>query len=138
MAVKIRLRRIGAKKQPAYRLVVADSRSPRDGRFIEIVGHYNPLDEPSTVVIDSERALHWLRHGAQPTDVVKKMFVKQGIWAEFTGQANESAPPEETAVPVEEVVSPVEEVAVPAEETAAPVEQASEAEIAPAETVENE
>ena len=150
MAVKIRLRRIGAKKQPAYRLVVADSRCPRDGRFIEIVGHYNPLDEPSTVVIDSDRALYWLRHGAQPTDVVKKMLVKKGIWAVFTGQAIEiepllAAPQEEPAVaveevvtPVEEIVTPVEETITPVEETATPAEESSEAASVAAETVEDE
>ena len=65
--VKIRLRRVGAKKQPSYRLVVADSRAPRDGAFIEILGHYNPLTDPETVVIDEEKALGWLEQGAQPT-----------------------------------------------------------------------
>ena len=87
MAVKMRLRRVGAKKQPAYRIVIADARAPRDGRFIEIVGHYNPLTEPSTVVIKSDRALYWLHKGAQPTEVVRGMLVRKGIWAVFTGAA---------------------------------------------------
>jgi small subunit ribosomal protein S16 len=83
MAVKLRLRREGTKKRPHYRVVAADSRSPRDGRFIEILGEYHPLDQPSTIVIDNERALHWLRHGAQPTDQVKQLLRISGAWAEF-------------------------------------------------------
>lgn len=77
MAVKIRLKRVGAKKQPAYRVVVADSRSPRDGRFIEEIGHYNPTTEPTTVEIDMERAKYWLSQGAQPTDTVRALLKKQ-------------------------------------------------------------
>lgn len=72
--VKIRLRRVGAKKQPSYRVVVADSRSPRDGRFIEIIGFYNPRTEPPTVEIEEERALYWLSNGAQPTDSVTRLL----------------------------------------------------------------
>ena len=83
MAVKLRLRREGTKKRPHYRVVAADSRSPRDGRFIEIIGEYHPLHQPSTIEIDPERALHWLRHGAQPTDQVKQLLRIQGIWEEF-------------------------------------------------------
>ncbi len=79
MAVKIRLRRMGAKKSPFYRIVVADSRYPRDGRFIEEIGTYNPLTEPSDVKIDSEKAKQWLKNGAQPTDVVKRLFKDNGI-----------------------------------------------------------
>ncbi len=77
--LKIRLRRVGAKNRPSYRLVVADSRAPRDGAFIGIVGHYNPLAEPETVVIDEEKALHWLRQGAQPTATVARLLAKAGI-----------------------------------------------------------
>jgi len=77
--VKIRLRRVGAKKKPSYRLVVADSRSPRDGAFIEIIGHYNPLTDPETLVIDEEKALHWLRQGAQPTVTAARLLTKAGI-----------------------------------------------------------
>lgn len=83
MAVKLRLRREGTKKKPHYRVVAADTRSPRDGRFIEIIGEYHPMEQPSTIVIDAERALHWLRHGAQPTDQVKQLLRIQGIWEEF-------------------------------------------------------
>ena len=77
--VKIRLRRVGAKNKPSYRLVVADVRSPRDGAFIAIIGHYNPLTDPETIVIDEEKALHWLRQGAQPTDTAARLLSKVGI-----------------------------------------------------------
>jgi small subunit ribosomal protein S16 len=83
MAVKLRLRREGAKKAPHYRIVAADSRAPRDGRFLEILGEYHPMDQPSTIKIDGERALYWLRNGAQPTDQVKKLLRIEGIWEEF-------------------------------------------------------
>jgi small subunit ribosomal protein S16 len=76
--VKIRLRRVGAKKQPSYRVVVADSRSPRDGRFIETIGFYNPRTEPPTVEIKEDRALHWLSHGAQPTEAVASLLKRLG------------------------------------------------------------
>jgi len=77
--VKIRLRRVGAKKKPSYRLVVADVRAPRDGAFIDIIGHYNPLTDPETVVINEEKALHWLGQGAQPTDTAARLLTKAGI-----------------------------------------------------------
>ncbi|MCD7775068.1 MAG: 30S ribosomal protein S16 [Clostridiales bacterium] len=79
MAVKIRLRRMGAKKAPFYRVVVADSRYPRDGRFIEEIGYYNPTTDPATVKIDSEAAKKWIGNGAQPTDTVRALLKKQGI-----------------------------------------------------------
>ncbi|WP_027634197.1 30S ribosomal protein S16 [Clostridium hydrogeniformans] len=79
MAVKIRLRRMGAKKAPFYRVVVADSRSPRDGRFIEEIGYYNPVAEPQELKIDSEKAKKWMENGAQPTDIVKKLFGRAGV-----------------------------------------------------------
>jgi small subunit ribosomal protein S16 len=79
MAVKIRLRRMGAKKAPFYRVVVADSRYPRDGRFIEEIGTYNPLTDPATVNIDAEKAKKWIGNGAQPTDTVKALLKKSGI-----------------------------------------------------------
>ena len=79
MAVKIRLRRMGAKKAPFYRIVVADSRYPRDGRFIEEVGYYNPLTDPVTVQIDAEKAKKWIENGAQPTEMVGKLFKLAGI-----------------------------------------------------------
>jgi small subunit ribosomal protein S16 len=77
--LRIRLRRVGKKKQPAYRLVVADSKAPRDGAFVEIIGHYNPLTEPATIVIDEEKARSWLSKGAQPSDAVAKLLARQGI-----------------------------------------------------------
>ena len=79
MAVKIRLRRLGAKKSPFYRIVVADSRYPRDGRLIEEIGYYDSTTEPSTVKVDAEKAKQWMANGAQPTETVKKLFEKNGI-----------------------------------------------------------
>ena len=79
MAVKIRLRRMGAKKNPFYRIVVADSRFPRDGRFIEEIGYYNPMEEPSVVKVDPEKAKKWMQNGAQPTDTVRVLFKKHGV-----------------------------------------------------------
>ena len=86
MAVKLRLRRMGAKKRPFYRIIAADSRSPRDGRFIEIVGTYNPLTEPAEVKIDEELALKWLNDGAKPSDTVRDLFSKSGILTKFHEQ----------------------------------------------------
>ena len=79
MAVKIRLRRRGAKKAPFYRIVVADSRYPRDGRFIEEIGTYNPMTEPTTVTVDAEKAKKWIANGAQPTDTVRDLLKKNGV-----------------------------------------------------------
>ena len=79
MAVKIRLRRVGAKKAPFYRIVVADSRYPRDGRFIEEIGYYNPMENPSVVKVDADKAKEWIKNGAQPTDTVKVLFKKNGV-----------------------------------------------------------
>jgi small subunit ribosomal protein S16 len=84
VAVKLRLVRVGKTKQPQYRVVAADSRSPRDGRFIEIVGQYNPRSEPSVISIDNAKALRWLKEGAQPTERVQKLLVISGAWAEFS------------------------------------------------------
>ena len=83
MAVKLRLKRMGGKQKPFYRIVAADSRSPRDGRFIETVGTYNPIAKPAEVKIDKELAIKWLSNGAQPTDTVKALFKKEGILKEF-------------------------------------------------------
>ena len=77
--LKIRLRRVGAKKKPSYRLVVADVRAPRDGAFVDIIGHYNPLTDPATVIIKEDRAQYWLEKGAQPTDTVARLLSKAGI-----------------------------------------------------------
>lgn len=84
MAVKLRLVRMGKKKQPTYRVVAADSRSPRNGRFIEILGTYAPRAEPSVVIIDNDKALKWLRQGAQPTERVEKLLKISGAWETFT------------------------------------------------------
>ncbi|MBE6073175.1 MAG: 30S ribosomal protein S16 [Selenomonas ruminantium] len=83
MAVKIRLNRMGAKKNPFYRIVVADSRAPRDGRFIEILGNYDPSKQPAAVSVDEAKVLDWMNKGAQPTDTVKNLLSKQGIMAKF-------------------------------------------------------
>ncbi len=84
MSTKIRLRRMGAKKAPFYRVVVADSRSPRDGRFIEEIGYYNPIATPTELKIDEEKALKWLATGAEPSETVKQLLKTTGIWAKRT------------------------------------------------------
>src|SRR4051812_47630620 len=83
--------RVGKKKQPTYRVVVADGRSPRDGRFIEIIGQYAPRQDPSFFQIDAESALAWLRKGAQPTEQVQKLLIEQGVWAEYEGGRSKPA-----------------------------------------------
>lgn len=90
MSVKIRLKRIGAKKNPFYRIIVADSRSPRDGRFIEEIGYYDPLTEPKTVKIDNERAMDWLNKGAKPTDTVNRLFKANGMYDEVKTEESEA------------------------------------------------
>ena len=91
MAVKIRLMRVGKKKQPTYRVVVADGRSPRDGRFIEIIGQYAPRQDPSFCQIDADSALAWLRKGAQPTEQVQKLLTEQGVWAQYEAERSKPA-----------------------------------------------
>jgi small subunit ribosomal protein S16 len=86
VSVKIRLMRMGKKKQPTYRVVVADSRSPRDGRNIETIGHYRPRQDPAVSDIDAEKALAWLRKGAQPTEAVQKLLTVSGVWAQFESE----------------------------------------------------
>ena len=88
MAVKIRLKRMGAKKAPFYLVVVADARSPRDGKFIETIGTYDPTVNPAAVKIDEEKAMIWMGNGAQPTDTVKNLFQKQGIMKKFAEAKN--------------------------------------------------
>ena len=95
--VKIRLMRVGKTKQPSYRVVVADSRSPRDGRIIEAIGHYHPRQDPSEIVIKAERAVYWLSKGAQPSNTVKNLLRISGAWAEFTGEAPPPPPTQEEA-----------------------------------------
>lgn len=102
MSVRIRLRRMGARKQPFYRVVVADSRSPRDGRFLDTIGTYNPRAEPAEIRIDREKALAWLESGAEPTDTARSLLSRVGIWQRFrTGQwpagAAAETPPATTA-----------------------------------------
>ncbi|CEP68340.1 Ribosomal protein S16 [Moorella glycerini] len=83
MATKIRLKRMGAKKAPFYRVVVADSRSPRDGRVIEEIGYYNPVKQPAEINVDEEKALRWLSTGAQPSETVRALLKKAGVWQKF-------------------------------------------------------
>ncbi|RKU28277.1 30S ribosomal protein S16 [Candidatus Poribacteria bacterium] len=104
MAVKIRLQRHGRKKRPFYRLVAADVRASRDGVFLERLGHYNPLTEPADVVIDEEKALKWLRNGAQPTDTAKRLLSQNGIWKKFTYEKLGHPLPEDETEEVEQVV----------------------------------
>ena len=125
MAVKIRLMRVGKKKQPSYRVVVSDARSPRDGRFIEVLGQYAPRAEPSVISIDSDRALHWLRVGAQPTEQVGKLLEITGVWAAFkeaTGKESVAKPKAKTPKP-----KPVVEAPAPPAAEAAPAEEVAEA-----------
>lgn len=118
--LKIRLRRVGKKKQPSYRIVVADARSPRDGRFVESIGHYNPRTEPATIAIKEDRALYWLSQGAQPTDAVERILRNMGTFDKLQ-QLRAGATIEELVVVTEP--EPVAEVRAPepaAAETAAP------------------
>jgi small subunit ribosomal protein S16 len=129
--LRIRLRRIGKKKQPVYRIVVADSRSPRDGAFVEVLGHYHPLDNPSTVVLDAEKTRHWLDRGAQPSDRVSKILALEGIrelppklkariaLGEQRAEEAKKKPKAEEAAPATEAVAPAAEGAGPAVEAAA-------------------
>ena len=143
MAVKIRLMRVGKKKQPTYRVVVADARSPRDGRFLEILGQYAPRQEPSVVTIDSERALHWLNAGAQPTESAAKLLQIAGVWDAYkdaNGKVAASKPKVKVKaktvkeVPVVDAPAPAPAAAAeaPAAEADAPAE-ATPAEATPAE-----
>jgi small subunit ribosomal protein S16 len=152
MAVKLRLRREGTVKRPHYRIVATDSRSPRDGRFIETIGNYHPLENPSGIAVDAERALHWLRNGAQPSAAVEKLLRITGVWETFKpgdaakrervakdrqskkararaaeAAAAAAAPaPEPTPEPAAEAEAPVE-AAVEAEVTEAPAADEAQA-----------
>ena len=130
MAVKIRLMRVGKKKQPTYRVVVADARSPRDGRFLEILGQYAPRQEPSLVSINNERALHWLNAGAQPTESAAKLLQIAGVWDAYkaaNGKVAVSKPKvkskAKTVKEVPEAPAPAP-VPAPAAEAAAPEAEA--------------
>ena len=86
MAVKLRLKRMGAKQRPFYRIIAADSRSPRDGRFIETVGTYDPIKSDNNITLDEEKIIKWLNNGAEPTDTVKNILVKSGVWAKYKSE----------------------------------------------------
>lgn len=86
--VKMRLTRMGKKKKPFYRVVITASNAPREGRFVEIVGHYNPMPDPAIVQFDEERTLYWLKVGAQPTETVRLLLERAGIWQQFSSSAN--------------------------------------------------
>jgi len=120
VAVKLRLMRMGKKKQPTYRVVAADARSPRDGRFIEIVGTYQPRQDPSVIDIDNDKAVAWLQKGAQPTERVAKLLKISGAWETFTGAPVEVPPtPEPTPNKGYTPPSPPKPKAEPAAEAAA-------------------
>jgi len=93
MAVKLRLKRMGSKQKPFYRIVAADSRSPRDGRFIETLGTYNPLLVENKVTLDEEKIINWLKNGAEPTDTVKSILSTTGLWAKFKNETVKKAKP---------------------------------------------
>ena len=132
MAVKLRLMRMGKKKQPTYRVVAADARSPRDGRFIEIIGTYEPRQEPSLIKIDNDRAVHWLQHGAQPTERVEKILKVCGAWDNFKGLPEGTSV---TAAPAPKVtVQQKAATPAPKAEQSAPADSAAES---PAEAAED-
>ena len=126
MAVKLRLMRMGKKKQPTYRVVAADSRSPRNGRFIEIVGIYDPRPDPSAIRIDNDKAVDWLRKGAQPTESVRKLLEISGAWESYSGTPSTRTAPAPKAAPA----------TAPAPAPAEPAAAEADAETADAETAE--
>ncbi len=144
--VKIRLMRVGKKKQPSFRVVVADSRSPRDGRIIEAIGHYHPRQDPSVINIDSDRAVYWLQRGAQPSESVKHLLRISGAWSEFSGEpapaplipsgdaGTTAAPP---ATPTKETTAAARKKATPAASVTA-AESVDDGDAAPAELPEAE
>lgn len=136
MAVKIRLKRMGKKKQPTYRVVVADGRSPRDGRFIEEIGRYDPRQDPSIVEIDNDKALEWLKKGAQPTDPARKLLEISGAWSRFkvakgqihtVGSQPAAGKAEPKPAPAAEVENVAETTAETVVETAEAVAETAEA-----------
>ena len=112
--LRIRLRRVGKKKYPSYRIVVADSKSPRDGRYVEWIGNYDPMVDPPAITLKADRALEWLRKGAQPSDPVRRILERDGVLAQLNG-----AEPEESPEASEESAAEVEETEAEAEEAAA-------------------
>jgi small subunit ribosomal protein S16 len=123
MAVRVRLTRVGSNKNPIWRVVVADQRSPRDGRFIETVGHYNPQTEPSTIVLDRDRLDHWLARGAQPTGTVKQLM-KAHAKGGGAG-ATAAAPDQPAAAPEQPLVEPEQPAAEPDQPAAGPDQPAA-------------
>lgn len=132
--VKIRLMRVGKTKQPSYRVVVADSRSPRDGRIIEAIGHYHPRQDPSEIVIKSDRAVYWLGRGAQPSNTVKNLLRISGAWAEFSGETPPTPPTQEEvrkkATAAASVTAAEETPETPADEEPAELPEATDQEAA--------
>ncbi len=129
MSVRVRLTRVGSKKNPIWRVVVTDQRSPRDGRFIETIGHYNPQTEPSTIVLDNERLQHWLARGAQPTGTVKQLVKAQakGLQADpRTSVASAAAAPATAPTEITGDSTPAPEVEEPVEAADTPEEPAAE------------
>jgi small subunit ribosomal protein S16 len=134
MAVRVRLTRVGSKKNAMWRVVVADQRSPRDGRFIEMIGHYNPHTQPSQIVIDRERLDHWISMGAEPSDTVRKLMRAPN--SQPNAPAATEAPAEDAAAPAPEAEAPAADAAPPSEgtgdaEAAAPSEDTADADAAP-------
>ncbi len=112
--LRIRLTRVGKKKQPAYRIVVADSRSPRDGAFLKIIGHYDPLTDPATLVIKEEQAIHWLQRGAQPSEAAAKLLTRAGVMERagkqpFVYKIKPAAGKADTKAPAAEAKAPADE-----------------------------
>ncbi len=139
MAVKLRLMRMGKKKQPTYRVVAADSRKARNGRFIEALGFYDPRRDPSVIEIDNDKAVAWLRNGAQPTERVEKLLKISGAWTDFSGEQVDATPPAPSPVVVPVVEeAPVEEVAEEPVAEEAPVEEVAEEPVAEEAPVEEE
>jgi small subunit ribosomal protein S16 len=127
LAVRIRLQRHGRKKRPFYRLVAADARAQRDGRFLERLGHYNPLTDPAEVVIDEDRVLKWLKRGAQPSDTAKNLLSRAGIWEKFTAERlGKPVPTRE-----EEPPSTEGDAAPPTDETASAADDSESADTTP-------
>lgn len=124
MAVKLRLKRMGSKQKPFYRIVAADSRFPRDGRFIETVGTYDPIKKDADVTVDEEKALKWLSNGAQPTDTVRSIFASKGIMAKFAASKTKKVAKKETKKEVAKEEAPKK---APAKKTTATTKKATAA-----------
>ena len=122
MSVRVRLTRVGSKKNPIWRVVVSDQRSPRDGRFIETIGHYNPQTEPSTIVIDEERFRHWVSRGAQPTNTVKQLVKAHGKGIEGGTSTGSAGVSRGAPVPGEPPAGEPAETETPPDESEAPAE----------------